>query len=124
MLRERETSTYAASGGSCGHGEIAERRDPGEGTECDLHAGEDEDAAGAGAREPELLLGAPQQGPELGAVQQRDGHHEPAPPLAHVHREVAPRHVGWQPYRLFLLLLLARRWQQERQRRHLARAFA
>ena len=60
MLRERETSTYATSSGSCGHREIAERKDPGEGAECDLRAGEDEDATGAGAREPELLLGAPQ----------------------------------------------------------------
>ena len=60
MLRERETSIYAASGGSCGRGEIAERRDPGEGAKCDLRVGEDEDATGAGAREPELLLGAPQ----------------------------------------------------------------
>ena len=67
MLRERETSTYAASGGSCGRGEIAERRDPGEGAEGDLRAGEDEDAADACAREPELL-GSPQPGPELGAV--------------------------------------------------------
>jgi hypothetical protein len=75
----------------------------GEGAEGDLLIGEDEGAAGA--REPELLLGAPQQGPELGAVQQRDVHHEPAPPLAHVHREVAVRHVGRQPHGLLLLPL-------------------
>jgi hypothetical protein len=75
----------------------------GEGAEGDLLAGEDEDAAGA---EPELLLGAAQQGAELGAVQQRDGHHEAAAPLAHVHREVAARHVGRQPRRRRLVLLL------------------
>jgi hypothetical protein len=87
--------TGARSPGAGEHG--------GEGAEGDLLAGEDEGAAGGGAREPELLLGAPQQGPELGAVQQRDGHHEPAPPLAHVHCEVAARHVGRQPRGLLLL---------------------
>jgi hypothetical protein len=89
--------TGARSPGAGEHG--------GEGAEGDLLAGEDEAAAAASAREPELLLGAPQQGPELGAVQQRDGHHEPAPPLAHVHREVAAWHVGRQPRGLLLLPL-------------------
>ena len=56
------------SGGSCCHGEITKWKDLGEGVECDLRAGEDEDATSAGAREPELLLDVPQQGPKLGAV--------------------------------------------------------
>jgi hypothetical protein len=82
-------STQWQDTGTCSPG-AGERG--GEGAEGNLLAGEDEGAAGA--REPELLLGAPQQVPELGAVQQRDGHHEPAPPLTHIHREVAARHVG------------------------------
>jgi hypothetical protein len=93
--RRQDTGAHSPGAGERG----------GEGAEGDLLAGEDEGAAGAGTREPELLLGAWQQGPELGAVQQRDVHHEPAPPLAHVHREVAVRHVGRQPHGLLLLPL-------------------
>jgi hypothetical protein len=78
--RRQDTGTRSPGAGERG----------GEGVEGDLLAGEDEGAADA----RELLLGAPQQVPELGAVQQRDGHHEPAPPLAHVHRKVVARHVG------------------------------
>ncbi|RRT62836.1 hypothetical protein B296_00021467 [Ensete ventricosum] len=45
--------------------------------------------------EAELLLGLPQQALELGVGEVRDGHDEPAPALAHVHREVALGHVHW-----------------------------
>uniref|UniRef100_A0A8R7QY14 Uncharacterized protein n=1 Tax=Triticum urartu TaxID=4572 RepID=A0A8R7QY14_TRIUA len=85
----------ASAGGGAGEGGGGA-----EGAEGELLAGEHEQVPGAA--EAELLLGAAEQGAELGPVQHRDGHHEPPPRLAHVHREVAPRHVRRR--RLLLLL--------------------
>ncbi|CAL9154395.1 unnamed protein product, partial [Musa hybrid cultivar] len=100
QLQSKEPPSMAAKKGRTNEGsykmaaqaeaEAASSEHGGEGAEDDLLA---RDGEAHVVVEAELLLGLPQQALELRVGEVRYGHDEPAPALAHVHREVALGHV-------------------------------